>query len=63
MWIALKEFIAPTSDLGTYEFKYLNTVKGKSGNYFTYAYVDAVYESEQVCTYNKKSRTFLDANN
>ena len=46
-------------NLGTYEFKYLNT--GKATPEFTNAYVEEVYESENVRTDTKLLRVILYA--
>ena len=40
-------------DLGTYEFKYLNTGKITPEEFFTNDYVKEVYESEHVHTTKK----------
>ena len=47
-------------DLGTYIFEKLNTEKIKPEEYFTYAYVEEVYESEHVRTSTKRLRIILD---
>ena len=57
----MKIFTAPIIDLGTYEFKYLNTVKITPEEYFVNAYVDKVYEQYQVRTSTKQLPTILDA--
>ena len=51
----------PMVDLGTYEFKNLNTEKITPKELFTNAYVEEVYESEHVCTATKQLRVILDA--
>ena len=46
-------------DLGTYELKYLNTVKIISEESFTNAYIEEIYEWEQLLTYTKLLHTIL----
>ena len=48
-------------DLGTYEFKYLNTGKITPDKSSTNDYVEEVYESEHVRTYTKKICVTLDS--
>ena len=51
----------PTVDLGTQEFKILNTGKIIPEEYFTNAYTEEVYELEHVCTDTKRLYVILDA--
>ena len=51
----------PMVDLGKYTFKILNTDTITSAEYFTYAYVKGVYESEHVSTAAKQLHVILDA--
>ena len=46
-------------DLGTYEFKDLDTGKISPKEQFIYAYAEEVHESEQVCTSTKLLRVIL----
>ena len=46
-------------DLSKYTFKILNTDTITSAEYFTYAYVKGVYESEHVRTATKQLREIL----
>ena len=48
-------------DLGTYDFKKLNTEKITPEESFIDAYTEEVYESEHVCTVTKLLRVILDA--
>ena len=48
-------------DLVSYDFKDLNTGKITLDEYFTNAYADELYESEQVHTSTKEIHKFLDA--
>ena len=48
-------------DLGTYIFKYLNTGKVTPEESFTNAYVEEVYDSDQLRTAKKRLRIILDA--
>ena len=48
-------------DLGTYVFKYLNTVEIKPEELFTNAYLEEVYESVYVCTASKRLSLILGA--
>ena len=48
-------------DLGTYIFKDLNTEKITPEESFTDAYINKLYDSEQVCSATKLSRVILDA--
>ena len=50
-------------DLGTYEIKYLNTGKMTPEKSFTNAYIDEIYELEQVRTSTKQLHTNLYAKN
>ena len=58
---ALKGSTATMVDLGTYIFKYLNTVNITPEYSFTDANVKEVYMSEHLCTATKLLRAILDA--
>ena len=56
-----KVSLTPMVGLGRYVFKYLNTGGNTPEEYFTYSYVEEVYESEHVRTTTKTLRVTLDA--
>ena len=56
-----KGYITPMVDLGTYEFKYLNTRKITPEESFTNVYAKELYESEHVRTSTKLLHVILDA--
>ena len=52
---------SPMVDMGTYEFKDLNTEKITLKEYFTNSYAEEIYESDQFRTSNKRLNVILDA--
>ena len=46
----VKGYTTPMVDLGTYEFKYLNTGETAPEEFFTNAHVEELYKSEHICT-------------
>ena len=48
-------------DLGTYQFKNLELVEITHEEYFTNAYIEEVFESENMCTSTKLLCIILDA--
>ena len=56
-----KGYMAPMVDLGTYEFKYINTVNIKPEESFTNDYSEEIHKSEKVCNSTKTLHVILDA--
>ena len=56
-----KGYKAPMVDLGTYEFKYLNTGNITPEEQFTNAYAEEIKKPEPVCTYTKQLHVILYA--
>ena len=61
--VTFKGYTAPMVDLGTYTFKYLNTVKITPEESFTNTYTENLYDSEHVCTAKKLLLVILYAKN